>query len=255
MVEVKLYYKPWWLFGRGRQVLGRFPERFEELSERQLVALAGVRKGVISEERFLAVMSGIRVRLIKRLDLFQQFKVAELLETFREPKAFHDFQLKKIWCKDQVLLAPKTKLKGVTFGQFIFADTYFSNYNDTKDKEDLYRFVASVYLPAGMVFNEKLIDTGVELVRRMAPETVEAVYLNYLHVREWLALAYPLIFIKPTQLPEGGIKEKKDSMGWIKIFEGLVGDDIVNEDRYADLPMHNVFRYMTGRIKENMKKK
>ena len=101
------------------------------------------------------------------------------------------------------------------------------------------------------------------------PATLEAIAINYGLVREWLSDAYPLIFIKneeKNQNPESSIKYPESSPdsyrgqnpahnSWIKIFESLIGDDIVNHDKYAALPIHNVLRFMSEKIKQNMKRR
>jgi hypothetical protein len=75
-------------------------------------------------------------------------------------------------------------------------------------------------------------------------------------VREWLSDVYPLIFIKSDNDEIGKkLKKRQPVNSWIKIFENLVGDDIVNHDNYANMPIHNIFRFMTAKIKENMKRK
>lgn len=270
MVEVKVYYRPWWFLRYKKAIKGSFPEKFEELTAKQLIGVAKVLKGMIPEISFLHTMTGIRKRILRRLDAFERFKLLQLFDAFNEPRPFHEFIIKNLLKGDKVLLAPKPKLKGMTFGQFIFADTYFGSYQESNSADDLHRFVTSMYLPEGLKFDEKLIDENCHLLKDVDPVTLEAIAINYLLIREWLGLAYPLIFVKEDEESrkqheavgsneESKKREKKkkafDPTGWIKVFDGLVGDDIVNQDKYADMPLHNVFRYMTNRIKENMKRR
>ena len=74
---------------------------------------------------------------------------------------------------------------------------------------------------------------------------------NWGLVQLWLQKAYPLLF------PEGDeakprVTHRKRSP-WIAIFEDLVGDDIVNGDKYAMLPIHTVLKHLTKKIKQNAK--
>lgn len=273
MVEIGLVYRTW--LGT-RRVRGSYPERFEELTAEQLTALIRIRKGIASpadEDRFLMAMTGLKKRAVKRMDIYHRYKLAELAEPLVKVKPYHEFIIKTIDGKYQHLHAPRPKMKGVTFSQFIFADTHCCNYAETGNVEELYRFVASLYLPKGDPFIEKHIEYNLRLVKKTDVDILEGIRVNYLHVREWIALAYPLIFVTATQekntqdstetqerktqdtRKEEGKARARNSGGWIKIFETLVGDDIVNMDRYADLPMHNVFRYLSARIKRNMKRK
>jgi hypothetical protein len=73
----------------------------------------------------------------------------------------------------------------------------------------------------------------------------------------WLALAYPLIFQEKAENPPSGDKPTdggRRQSPWIKVFDGLVGDDLINRDRYAELPVHTVLRFMTEKSKERMRK-
>ena len=149
-------------------------------------------------------------------------------------------------------------LKGVTFGQFIFADSFFRNYSETKNPEEMNRFLATLYLPQGKVFKEKYIEQNSSLMRKADRATRDAIHLNYILIFEWLMDLYPLVFPRDPGVnnPDPGNKIKqRDPRAWIKIFESLVGDDIIHQNEYANLPVHHVFRYFTKNIKNTMKRK
>lgn len=237
----------WW----QRKVAGHFAEKWEELTPVQLVAVCRMLADKTSEEEFLSTLSGIRKRIVKRLSPFQRFKLAELIGFIGDPKPYHQFivpYVKEGWLK---LHAPEPKLKGVTFGQFIFADTYFAMWQEKQDPVLLNKFVASWYLPKNRPFSESHVDGIHKYFYRVDDATKEAIAMNYQLIREWLAKAYPLVFVQKTE-KESKKKQPKGN-GWIDVFDSIVGDDIVNQDRYADLPVHNVFRLLTKRIKANAK--
>jgi hypothetical protein len=54
---------------------------------------------------------------------------------------------------------------------------------------------------------------------------------------------------------EKPMPKKKSNSSWLKILENIVGDDLINHERYALLPLHNVFRWMTAKIIANSKRK
>jgi hypothetical protein len=69
----------------------------------------------------------------------------------------------------------------------------------------------------------------------------------------WLQKCYPLIFQEKAETSQdlsSSDKQPKQSQ-WLKIFESLVGDDLINRDRYAELSVHAVLRYLTNKYKEN----
>jgi hypothetical protein len=201
-------------------------------------------------------MTGIKKYVIKKLADFQRLKLMQLFSVFYDAKSFNSFIIKEINLHGTVLLAPRPKLGGVTFGQFIFADTWYTDYQISENINDLHRFVASLYLPKGQPFSEEIVEKSIKTISHESQAKLEAISLNYMFVREWLSDVYPLIFIKSDNDEIGKkLKKRQPVNSWIKIFENLVGDDIVNHDNYANMPIHNIFRFMTAKIKENMKRK
>jgi len=210
-------------------------------------------------------MTGIKPRIIKRLGDYQHYKLLELIEFVNKPAPLSAFVIPQLKSEGKMLNAPGPLLKGMSFGRFIFADSFFRNYNETKNPEEMARFLAALYIPAGKKFREKLIEQNQPITAKVKPVTAEAIRLNYMMVFEWLMDIYPLIFprepagadlqsVPKTRNPKPEtLNSGRDPRAWVKIFESLVGDDIVNQDKYANLPLHTVFRYFTKNIKENMK--
>ena len=251
MNTIKIYYRPFPLIRYQKQVTVNCPDSFSELSPKQFIAIANLLRGIITEIQFLRILTGIPKRVMRLLTPFDKYKLSELTQPFFELRPYHEFFLKYIASGD--LLCPKNKLKNISFSQFIFADSYFSSYSQNNDPDDLYKLIASLYLPQGRIFDEKVIDENLHLAKKTDAETLQAIAINYQLIREWLALAYPLIFSKEDNKPSKVTPAA--STNWVKVFDALVGDDIVNHDKYADMPLHTAFRYMTSRIKDNMKRK
>jgi hypothetical protein len=264
MRKVTIEYQPFRWFKYTRFVKGNFPSDWSETSPKQLIAIASLLKQSISDVHFLSIMTGLSKRTINKLDAWQRFQLIELFDSFRSNQPYNEFIIPKLDCKGTVLCAPKPKLKGVTFGQFIFLDTYFGNYQQSRDKTDLNKFIASAYLPFGQQFTEPLIDAHHQWVAKTELLSREAIVINYYLIRDWLCEVYPLVFQRKTeqQIKEDETKirnniplKNRDQNSWIKVFESLVGDDIINGDNYANLPLHNVLQYLTSQIKKNLKQK
>ena len=116
-------------------------------------------------------------------------------------------------------------------------------------------------------FDQQLIQVRADSVELFfLPEEKTAINLNYRLVKEWLCNQYPIIFQKPSDDLEtdpvaersrghrGTAAGRSRGSDWVKLYESIVGDDIVNQDKYAALPLHTVFRYLTQKIKENGRK-
>jgi hypothetical protein len=141
----------------------------------------------------------------------------------------------------------------------MYVDTYFEVSVLTDDNSQLAKFIGCLYLPDGKPFDEKLIQERAHYVCLFfRPEEKTAISLNYRLVKEWLCSQYPLLFQAPvpetSDLEETQSTKNKSGSDWVKVYESLVGDDIVNQDKYAELPLHTVFRYLTSKIKENARR-
>lgn len=259
MIDIKIKYQPFRFLKYTRNFEGAFPSTFAKLSRNQFIAISRLTNETISEIDFLTTMTGIRKKYIKLLSDYHRYNLMNLLDPFMDLKPYHAFIIPDIFISLKSFCCPKPKLSQVTFAQFIFVESYFTDYQNDKKPTDLHKFVASLYLRPNHSFNENEIAANAALISRVKTDVLEAIFFNYVLIREWLCVSYPLIFDKEV-LNEKDEKHKKPpkkpgNSGWIKTFENVMGDDLVNHDRYAMLPLHNVFRWMTTKIKENIKLK
>lgn len=260
MVNITLEYQPFSFLKYTRKIIGTFPSTFGELKPVQFIAISKLINLKISETIFLKIMTGIKKFRINRLDDYHWYQLMQLFEPFTAVTPHNAFIIPNIKTPGKLLVSPKPKLAGMTIGQFIFVESYFSNYQEDKNPLDLYKFVASLYLPEHRTFDENQITSGILVAEKIKPEILDAIVINYVLVKEWLAIAYPLVFQRDTETDESYGKQPKThkkpgNSVWLKIFESIVGDDLVNHDRYAILPLHNLLRWMTTKITENLKRK
>jgi hypothetical protein len=259
MENITLEYQPIRFLKYTRKIEGNFPSGFVELQPKQLIAIAALINGKISETEFLNILTGIPKFRIKKLEQFYRYKLMVLFEPFLNIQPYDRFIIPGIKISGGNLVSPKPRLHGMTFAQFIFVESYFENYQADKKPLDLYKFVASLYFTEFCTFNEDEIRHGDLFSAKVKPEILEAIVINYILVKEWLSLAYPMVF-ESTREDENNepstnkiANNPNRNSGWLKVFENIVGDDLVNHDRYSMLPLHNVLRWMTNKIKENIK--
>jgi len=258
MENITLEYQPFPFLKYTRKIQGAFPSSYSELLPKQIIAISRLMNQSISETAFLNSLTGIPKFRIKRLDAFHRFNLMELITPLTNIKPHPDFIIPSISISGNTFFAPKAKLAGVTFARFIYADTYFSNYQYDNDKTSLFKFIASLYLPENVPFSESIVQENSAIVSKVNPHILQSIALNYILVKEWLTAAYPMIFVteeEDNNKDKKPDKPKQNNNAWIKIFDNVVGDDLVNYDKYAELPVHTVFRWMTAKIKENIKSK
>ncbi len=239
MIPVELEYRPFAFIPWTRRIEKKLPARWSELSERQICAIPEI--FTLSDRKLLHIFLGIRKGIAGRIDSYQAFCIARLLKYLNNPEPLDRFMLKKI----AGFKAPGRGLKGVTFGAFIFGDTFFQDYAKGKST-DLDRFIACFY-SGKKGFDDKLIDKHAAAIAKESLQKRIAIAINYGLIREWLALAYPFVFQK---VEEG----KADiSKGWVGVFDALVKDDLANQDKYAQLPVSTVLRNLDMRMKNYYK--
>jgi hypothetical protein len=261
MEKITFEYQPFLFLKYRRKIKGAFPSTFTELTPKQFLAVVKLTNGRISETGFLQIMTGIPKFYIKRSSSFDRYNLMELFAPFTEIKPHSHFIIPEISHYSSIFCSPKYRLAQVSFGQFIFIESYFTDYqNDEKNTLALHKFVASLYLIKNQPFSQQEIAANAAIISKVKPEILQAIVLNYVLVKKWLAESYPMLFQQddePDDDTEAPIKKhrKPANSQWLKIFENVVGDDLVNHDRYALLPIHTVLRWMTMRIVDNMKRK
>ena len=260
MENITLEYQPFRFLKYTRTFHCSFPSGYDELSPAQFVAIARLVNTKITETDFLKIMTGIRKISANLLSDFERYNLMKLFDPFMEVKPYNAFIIPEIYHYNKIFCAPKFKLSGVTFAQFIFVESFFTDYQTDKKTINLHKFIASLYLLQNHSFNENEINENAALISKIKPEIIEAIVINYVLIREWLAQSYPLIFEQgeeetTEEKPKPKTHKNPGNSGWIKIFENIVGDDLINHDRYALLPLHNVLRWMTTKIKESRKNK
>lgn len=246
MITINLQYKILWL---TRNLKRKVPTSWSEITPRQLIAIGKNYLQETSEEKMLSVLTNVPVKLIKRLSDFERFKIAEQLMFMTDFRPISSF----IIAKAGIFRAPQDRLKGMTFGQFMFIDIFYADWLKTQKDDDLNKFFVCLYLPKGRKFKSENIDMLKVVATKIPLITKCAVSINYRLVKEFLILAYPSIFQKPGDESNGKRQPKGDD-GWIRILESIVGDDITNQDKYLELPVHNVLRFIARKLKENAKK-
>ena len=264
MLEIEVKYRPirWIPFARKEN--SNVPQNWSDVTQKQLIAISSLYKSSISDLDFMKEMTGLKKGIVSKFSDFEHFKLMEIFAFIGDQKPYHEFIVRKLSVSHQpVLYAPSPMLKGVTFGQFIFADTYFANYQQSNTETDLNKFISSLYLGKNEKFEERLIQERFESIGKLEINIRQAIVLNYQLIHEWLALAYPLIFQKREEMTleskdidAGKTLSPKSDEGyiWIKIFQNFVGDDIIHDEVWAAKPVNTIFAYMTRKYKENARR-
>ncbi|KAA6326010.1 hypothetical protein EZS27_024833 [termite gut metagenome] len=173
------------------------------------------------------------------------------------------------------LLAPRERLDGMCFQQFMMVDTYFSRFLITKKEEFLDRMVASLYLKenerfalsfesAPSLFKRNPVLLNMEkrlpVIRALSKEIKFALFLNFILIKRWLGAAYPHLFPqaeeeeKESQRKKNKKEQKKQvTTNWLEIFDSFVGDNIPQAEKYQIMPVMDAFRILNRKIRDAKK--
>jgi hypothetical protein len=250
MRDVKIEYSFLSVF-RKTKIL-QAPEEWMDLSGGQFAACARLFTEQVPDAEFISAFFGIEKSLVRRLSKFHRYKLIELAGFVSRPKAsLNFFYLQKI--PGTGLRAPDEKLKDISFEHFSIFDTFFFDYINDKKEESLAKFIAATYL------KKRETVTAVDFISRVSfitknvdKSTQYAIFLNYTFIRKWLSKAFPLLFGFEEEDPDEPKKKtahkKLNRPDWITVLDGLVGEDIINYEKYRQLPCIVVFRTINKRI-------
>jgi len=236
----------------ARTVITSHPDKWEELTARQMIAITRLKRNDISEDELLCIMMNLPMRVVKKLDTFQRYKIGEILAFLEQQVPYNKFILKSV----AGLNAPDDYLLDVTFAEFIHFDTFFMDYADSRSDSDLKKLVACLYVLPDKNGKRPLFDGTVntDKIKCFTSVEIEAIAINYGFIREWLSNAYPEVFPKAKQRSDDETQPKRKGNGWVDVFDSLVGDDLINSEKYANMPVTEVLRFMNRKVKENRKK-
>ena len=243
------------VLGFNRRLEFMVPTSWGELTPMQFVAIVGTVNGAMPDIRFLSAITGIGRRLLRKMHPYNILKLSESISFIGNSGMLHpEFIVRTL--PGTNLVCPRSKLSNMQFGQFIFADAYYTEWVKSKNETPLDNFVATIYLNKGEKFDSEKVAERAVLVSKTGIGTRQAIAFNWGLVAMWLQKAYPLIFVAPSTDVDKTIKTTPNSQSsWLKLFDSLVGDDLINRDRYAELPVHSVFRHLTEKFKENSRLK
>jgi hypothetical protein len=240
MIAITIEYKPFGFFRRRKLNTG-LPEQWSEMTPKQIAAIPRIQSGKIDDSKLLQIFLGIKRSIAKRVGSYQKYCILRNLKYIAKPEPVGTFKIKKI----VGFKAPGDHLEGITFGAFIFGDTYYQNYIAGR-KEDLNRFIACFYY-SWLGFNDKKIERNARIIGLVDLSIREAIAINYALIREYLAKAYPYVFQKAEK------NKLNKSQGWVAVFDRLVQNDFGNQDKYALFPVSTVLRHLNNLLKEQYK--
>lgn len=247
MKEIKFVIR---FLGIPIKIVRKIPGTMADLTEKQYLALVRYMNGQIQERQLIAIMYNLSAFLswVISLKKFWTYKLIESLETscdFSQPA--DRFFISKLSKTD--LFCNSKKFKGISFMQFMFLDTMYTQYLKTQNEQHLYSFIAALYLKTDEAFTDLNIEARTAYLEDKKIDNIayEAILLNYMMQKKWLSLAYPFMFASNE---DNGSSTPKRQQKWLDIFDAFVGEQIPDTDFYKNMPCMDAFRIINRRMKD-----
>lgn len=251
MKQIKVIY-PYLFWTREKTI--ECPASWEEMNGRQFLLAVKLQFEQVDDISVVSEFLGLSRRLVARFDSFQLYSLTNLIEFIVFPKAtLNRFYINRI--PKTKLVAPADKLRNVDMKRFMLFDTLFFDYLNHKKEDDLVRMIAMLYLGPNETTDTIDIADRIRYIEKHVDKiTMNAILLNYIFIRKWLAKAYPYVFSfnekeeKETTRNKPDPAMKPNRPDWIGIMDDFIGDDFVNSDNYYRKRAMDVFRIINRRI-------
>jgi len=230
-VQIK---RPFW------KLAGEFPATWKELSQSQYVALCQILLGYSSthSQQLQILILFFRVQWYT---LWRSIKVSRLwpeeLEALRsltewcyEPISLHEWKIK-------TLKGYSVQPDGITrwsFGYFIYAYTYFDQWNTNKSPDALNKLMACIFS-----HNQPLseLDERADTFARASEAEKIAAALNFGALRKDFVERFPAIFSSDN-------KGKADKYGWVGVLDELSGGKFGNDRETENANVLKIFIHL-----------
>lgn len=248
MRTIEFRYKKFW---RIKTHAVQVPDSWKDMNAQQLIVAARAYVEHLTEEDFIAAFYGIDKAHVSQMDDFQRYRVMDLLQFVLNPDGrVNSFYLQVV----DGLQAPRPKLKGMTVEHFSIVDSYFFEVAEKQTDDLMNQFVAALYLKKNESITTVDMAKRIRRVAQIDKATKYAIFLNYIFIRRWLSGAFPYLFQTDDSKKHAGQMperiRKRNAPDWAGIIDNVVGDDVLNYERYKELDCLVFFKSINYKIKK-----
>ena len=193
-----------------------------DLTTNQYLAFLNYIHGNISDRKLIAVIYDLNPMLAAIITRrkFWRYQLITLMETFTDIQVpVNKIMIRQI--PNINIICQHDKLKGISFMQFMFIDTMFSQYIQSRSEDHLLPFIASLYMMQDEEFETLNMEDRIKVLSKtkIDPILYEGILLNYMMLKKWLSNAYPFMF---SSSEATGTSEPKKQQRWLDIFDSFV---------------------------------
>lgn len=236
---------------KGKVHKSTIPSGWEDMDAKHFIDLICLARDNLNTDA-LAGYFGFSVEILNKIDIYTAYSLGTLIPKLKEDTSLSHFIIPEVVTSNKKLrfVSPAAELYNMTFQQFITIDTYYTWFGQTRKWEYKKMMAQVMYLKEGETLDDMDIDTREEDWKHVPIITIDAIFINWVMIKNWLSGCYPHLF------PRGGGEEKladgkvKMSNAWSEIMDALVGEDLTRIESYRKLQCMDVLRILNRRIKE-----
>lgn len=256
-----------------------FAENWNEISEKNFIRyfhyflyICGLhndkelkedQKKIIIEELKYKMVPALFTDIPKRiLLLLEEYQIKSLSThtsfLFNKESKLFKIIINKIKIKFKTFYGPKDKFHNVSFGEFIYADTYYINFYNTKDNSYIDKLIACLYRKKGNdkfiagdirnPFNSNLIEKNSRYFKNLPNIYKQIILFNYSIIRTYITELYPIVFEGTSKASD--IISPRTIQGWDDFIKSI-SQNVFEIKQYSEENMHNVLSYLNSKLANN----
>ena len=248
----------------------QLPESLAEMTGEQLVAAVRLMDGDDGDP--LRLLCGLPEEVFSALSDFQIFMLKDSFSWIRQPNmatlSFKEWKIPSIDVDGEVWYGPTSNFGNITWGEFVYADqcmiqgfhraavaALFRPQRKDYDGETDRRIPFTTYGTTGRFGKLSVLDEALQVAillnyRAMRAASLESVYTEIFPYHDLSTSDDDGPNDNPPE-PE----EQPSQFSWTNIHRNLLGDNIQDEEKFLQLPVHTVLYRLNTLIQESKKRK
>lgn len=249
----------------GRTEVRQLPSGWAELDEKGFLSAVRMRLATDSgddaaADDALRQLLDMDVEVFALLGAWQRMQLREAFSwTSTTDAVFPDCKLPSFEFEGTRYEGFTRHFSNLTWGEFLWADTFFMRQNFVEMAAVLYREPAGKRrgLDVRVPFDEYDMQRRATQFRNLPPDILTAILINYNAVRRAsLEEKYPKLFPGRSSGSDGETKtEKTSDFSWFDIHHRLMGDRFIYADKFENARLSLVLAYLDDEIREAEKRK
>ena len=231
------------------------PDRFDELTREQLLAVCAAVGGTLSESAFYSALSGIPEETWEEIPFGKRYFLMRLFDfAFGKQPDMTKQLLPWIEADGVRLIGYQPTFSNTTWEEFIYADGYMLAGRYKEAAAVLYRPQREDYdgeTDRRVPFTIYGADTRMRLMNLLSDDQLEAFVLCYTSLRKrFLEQRYPNVFARAPKRPKTSPNDKPPAFSWVAVHRDLMGDRFYDESKFYASNVHVILGRLNKVIRE-----